>query len=307
MTQIDVTFLGTTASVPTPKRGHPAIHVRYQSENEHCFLWDCGEGTQRQIFSSGLNFMRLNNLFITHWHADHFGGLLGLMQTMSLERRTESLRVFGPEAGKFVPDLISIGYAVRGYKIIPVDVPYDGSDVTVLIDDPEYQIVSIPVKHGIPAVAFGFFEKDRVKIDKHKAKALGLPDKGPIFKKLKENGYAVFKGKTVRLKDISFTERGKHVVYSGDTKICDNLIKLAENCDLLIHDCTYFEDMERKHSSLSDILKIYQHAKPKQIALTHISRRYQSESELQEELEELKNPELISRIRIARDFMSIKL
>src|SRR3972149_7694499 len=108
MTQIEVTFLGTTAGVPTPQGNHAAVYLRYQSENEFFYLFDCGEGTQRQIFSAGLNFMRISDIFISHWHADHFAGLLGLMQTMNLESRSKPLRVFGPEAEKFVSVLRSL-------------------------------------------------------------------------------------------------------------------------------------------------------------------------------------------------------
>src|SRR3989338_3406587 len=102
MTQIDVTFLGTTAAVPTKYRNHASIYIRYQSESEFCYLFDCGEGTQRQIIMSDENFMRISDIFITHWHADHFAGLLGLMETMNLEKRTKPLNIYGPEADRFV-------------------------------------------------------------------------------------------------------------------------------------------------------------------------------------------------------------
>src|SRR3989338_9305539 len=92
MTQIEITFLGTTAGIPTKSRNHAALYIRYQSENEFCMLFDCGEGTQKQIFTAGLNFMRIDNIFITHWHADHFAGLLGLLETMRSEEHTSELQ-----------------------------------------------------------------------------------------------------------------------------------------------------------------------------------------------------------------------
>ena len=95
MTQIEITFLGTTAGVPTRHRNHASLYVTYRSQEEYCCLWDCGEGTQRQIFSSDLNFMRINDIFITHWHADHFAGILGLLETMSLEGRGHRLQYTG--------------------------------------------------------------------------------------------------------------------------------------------------------------------------------------------------------------------
>src|SRR3989339_1600504 len=111
MGQFEITFLGTTAGIPTKWRNHASLYIRYQSENEFCMLFDCGEGTQKQIFSAGLNFMRIDNIFITHWHADHFAGLLGLLETMNLEKRTKPLYIYGPEADRFVETLLDLGYA----------------------------------------------------------------------------------------------------------------------------------------------------------------------------------------------------
>src|SRR3989338_2006811 len=127
MTQIEITFLGTTAGVPTKYRNHASIYLRYQSENEFFYLFDCGEGTQRQIFSAGLNFMRINDIFISHLHADHFAGLLGLVQTMNLEDRTKDLNIFGPEAGKFVPTLLSLGYGSKGFQVKYHNVEFEGT------------------------------------------------------------------------------------------------------------------------------------------------------------------------------------
>jgi len=309
MTRITVSFLGTTASIPTKYRNHAAIYLTYQSENEHCFLWDCGEGTQRQIFLAGLNFMRLDHIFITHWHADHFAGLFGLLETMSLEKRKKPLYLYGPEASKFFEVLAELGYSSKGFAVNPIDAPFDSKEKTILLEDEEYQIVSVPVNHGIPAVAYAFIEKDRVKIDKKKAASLGLPKKGPIYKKLKRNGEIIYKGKKILLKDVSFIERGKKVVYSGDTRPCASLVSIAKDADLLIHECTYFDNDfdERNHSSIEDIVKIAKETKAKQIVLTHISRRYQSIKELQKIVEKVAGDELKGKIKIAKDFMTLKI
>lgn len=303
MTQLEVTFLGTTACIPTRARNHPAIYIRYQSENEHCLLFDCGEGTQKQIFIAGLNFMRINNIFITHWHADHYAGLLGLLETMSLEERRKPLCIYGPEAQKFMELLQEIGYSTKRFRVIPKDVSYEGSELEKVFDADEYEILSVPVKHGIPAVAYAFKEKDRIKIDKAKAKELGLPKQGQIYKKIKEKGNVVFKGKKIKLEDISFVEHGKKVVYSGDTMPCSNMIKLAQDADLLIHDSTYFEEMNRRHATFEDVVRIARKAHAKRVILTHISRRYHDLKQLKEEVGKQKDMD----IRIAKDFMRIVL
>jgi len=301
MTQIEVTFLGTTAGIPTKKRNHPAIYLRYQSENEHCFLFDCGEGTQRQIFQTDLNFMRIRNIFITHWHADHFAGLLGLLETMSLEGREKPLTIYGPEAEKFVPILLELGYSTKNFKVLAKNVEFEGTRIQTVLEEDEYKITSIPVKHGIPAVAYAFVEKDRIKIDKIKARKLGLPERSRIYKIIKKRGFAIYKGKRINLDDIAKIERGKKVVYSGDTKPCANMIKLAKNADLLIHDSTYFEEINRKHATLDDVIEIAKKANVKKVILTHISRRYTNVKELNEKIADLPN------FSIARDFQKIVL
>ena len=304
MTQIEVTFLGTTAAVPTKFRNHAAIYLRYQSENEFFYLFDCGEGTQRQIFSAGLNFMRINDIFISHWHADHFAGLLGLIQTMNLEDRTKDLNIYGPEAGKFVPTLLSLGYGSKNFQVRYHNVDFEGTEIKTLIDNPEFSIVSIPMRHSIPAVAYAFVEKDRVKIDKAKAKKLGLPAKGRIYAQIKDNGSALFKGRKIMLDDIALVEKGKKVVYSGDTLINRNMKMLAEGADLLIHDATFLEkdrDQLQKHASVEEVLEMAKEVNVKQLILTHISRRYQNIDELKEVIKDFPSA------KIAKDLMKIVL
>ena len=307
MTRVEVLFLGTTASIPTPKRNHPAIYFRYVGKHEYCMLFDCGEGTQRQIFLAKENFMKLNEIFITHWHADHYAGLLGLIETMSLEKRSSPLHVFAPEATRFLNTLLSVGYGIRKFQVVAHNVPFKGKEATKILEKEEYEIFSIPVKHGIPAVAYCFKEKDRVKIDKAKAKALGLPSQSVLYKKLKKEGRVEYKGRLVKLEDVSYIEAGKKVVYSGDTEACDNLIKLATNADLLILDCTYFEDIkERNHLNVYEAIEIASQANVKKLVLTHISRRYQDEREIERVARELaKNFDF--DVIIAKDFMRIEL
>lgn len=305
MTQIEVTILGTTAGIPTKARNHPAIYMKYKSENEFSYLFDCGEGTQKQLLFAKLNFMRINDIFITHWHADHFAGLLGLIETMNLEARKKPLRIFGPEADKFVEMILELGYASKGFEIIPECVNFDGTEEQVLLEEKEFYISAIPVKHSIPAVAYAFVEKDRVKINKAKAKKLGLPAKGPIYKKIKDSGSAVFQGKKIKIDDIAIVERGKRIVYSGDTLPCRNIVNISKDADLLIHDSTFFMEGEfakgYKHANFDDVLKLAKEAGAKQLILTHISRRYQDVEELKEKIKDHEN------VKLAKDFMRIVL
>ena len=301
MTSVEITFLGTTAGVPTKYRNHAALHILYRSENEFSYLFDCGEGTQRQMLAAGINFMRINEIFITHWHADHFAGLLGLMETMNLEGREKQLTIFAPEAEKFVNMLLDLGYSTKDFPVAAKDVFPDGSSIQTLLENDEFFIKSTPAKHGIPACAYAFVEKDRIKIDKEKIKKLGLPPKGLIYKKIKETGSAVFRGKEIRIDEIAKIEKGKKIVYSGDTMPSRNVTKLAENADLLIHDSTFFEESEKahRHASIDDVIKIAKEANVKEIILTHISRRYQDTQELKDKIKDYPN------VKIAKDFMKI--
>lgn len=310
---MEITILGTTAAVPTRKRNHPAIYLRYVGRKEQCILFDCGEGTQRQILLSNLNFMRIDHIFITHWHADHFAGLLGIFETMSLEKRKKPLFVYGPEAEKHIKILLNAGYGHKGFEIVAKDIPLT-KDYKVYEED-EFFIISTPVQHGIPSVAYAFVEKDRVKVDKNKAIAMGLPEKGKIYDKLKKEGLLNYKGKKIHIDDISYIERGKKVVYSGDTKLCKNLIDILQEADLAILDCTYFNNGKLKekiegrfHMSLSDIIKILDVTRAR-IVLTHISRRYQNYKELENIINEKieDKTQYRDRIIIARDLLKITL
>lgn len=304
MTQIEITFLGTTAGVPTQNRNHAAIHLRYQSEQEFSCLFDCGEGTQRQMFHSGINFMRINDIFISHWHADHFAGLLGLIETMNLEGRKKQLNIYGPEAKRFVDLLVQLGYSTKDFKIHAVDVIFEGREIETLMETEEFEIKATPMRHGIPAVAYGFFEKDRIKVDKEKARKLDLPAKGSIYKTLKDTGKIEFKDKIIKLEDMSVKENGKSVVYSGDTLPNNNMITFAKDVDLLIHDSTFFEENEEKnykHATFDAVMEIAKEANVKEVVATHFSRRYQDTNELKEKMEKYKN------VRLAKDFMKIVL
>ncbi len=302
MGQFEITFLGTTAGVPTKHRNHASLYVKYQAEREFVCLLDCGEGTQKQIFSAGLNFMRVSDIFISHWHADHFAGLLGLIETMNLEKRQEELRIYGPEAKKFVPILLSLGYSTKDFSIKAINVEHEGTELQTLLDNEEYCVQAIPMKHGVPAVAYAILEKDKIKINKEKAKELGLPETGPIYKKLKDNGMIVFNDKEILLEDVSLIQLGKKIVYSGDTLPNKNIIKISKDADLLIHDSTFFsEDKEEKwrHTTHTEVFDIAEKASVKKLILTHISRRYQDVKELEDKIKHIKNAVL------AKDFMRV--
>jgi ribonuclease Z len=278
---LEVVFLGTGSGIPSKRRNPASIWLRYEGDY---MLWDCGEGTQRQLMAGKLGFMRIDRIFITHWHADHWAGLLGLMQTMNLERRRKNLYIYGPEAENFVGKLLGLDYWGPRFSLIPKNVPYQGDEVTTLYKTGDFQIESIPVCHTVPSVAYAFKETDRWRVDINKAKALYGLRQSPLVGKLKEKGEIMFRGQRIRLEDVADLQRGIRIVYSGDTKVCPNLEKMAREADVLICDATFEEEREgRMHTGAKDAAKLAKKAGVKNLVLTHFSRRYLNVKPLVEE------------------------
>ncbi|MBI4176180.1 MAG: ribonuclease Z [Candidatus Aenigmarchaeota archaeon] len=281
---LEIVFLGTVSGIPTRKRNHSSIWLQYSSETEESLLWDCGEGTQRQMLKAGVNFMRIGGIFITHWHADHWAGIIGLLQTMNLEKRTEPLRIYGPEAERFVDDILDLGYWGPRFEVVPVEVPFEGSGITGLYKSKDFEILSTPVRHNIPAAAYCFKENDAWGVDIKKAEKLYGLKTGPLVGKLKEHGEIEFKGRKIRLEDVGIVKRGIKVVYSGDTKYSENLVKLASGADMLIHEATFLEtEAGDMHSSPKDAAMVANQAGVKKLVLTHFSRRYQDAKPLEDD------------------------
>ncbi len=299
---IEITFLGTVSGIPSKQRSHAAIALEYFGEQKYSLLFDCGEGTQLQLMKSGISFMDIDKIFISHWHADHFSGLIPLIQTMNLEKRVKELKIFAPEAEKFVSDIIDLGYFGLRFPVTAINVQFEGEEISLIDETEEYQLFSIPVLHTVPSVAYCFKEKDRWSIDVSKLKKLGLK-RGFWLKILKKTGKAEYKGKKVRIEEVANLKPGLKVVYSGDTKPCKNMVKISEGADLLIHDGTFLEEEEgRAHADVKQAAKIAKKAKVKQLILTHISRRYTSAKELEEEARKV-----FPNAKVAYDFMRVKL
>ncbi len=297
---LEIVFLGTGSGIPTAKRNHPSIYLRYEGE---VMLWDCGEGTQRQLLLAGLNFMKIKRIFITHWHADHWAGIMSLMQTMSLEDRKNPLYIYGPEAERFIGDILDLDYWGPRFRVVAKDVPLEGNKVTDIFETSDYVIGSIPVRHSVPAVAYSFRERDKVNLDIKKAGKLYGLKQGRMAGKLKEKGEIILKGKKIRLKDVAVVKKGVKVAYSGDTAPCKNLITIAKGADILIHDSTFTEEKDnRLHAGAKESAETAKKAGAKKLILTHFSRRY---TDLRPLLEEAQKT--FKNSVIAKDFMKLRI
>jgi len=297
---VEIIFLGTGSAIPTRKRSHSSLWLRHESIN---MLFDCGEGTQMQIAKAKLNFMKIDRIFITHWHADHWAGLIGLIQTMNMEGRKRPLYIHGPEADRFVRDILDLGYWSVGFPVIPQEVPYEGDDISTVVEEAGFSVTSIPVEHSVPAVSYAFKVADRWNVDINKAEKLYGLRQGPSVGKLKKNGEIVYRGKKITMKEVSVLKKGPKIVYSGDTSPCDNVIKIAEGADILIHDSTFFREIEdRRHSGAMEAAEIAKKAGVKKLILTHFSRRYTTTKELEEEARKM-----FKNTVAAKDMMTIKV
>ena len=295
---INITFLGTGAAVPTLKRRHAAILFKYGPD---CFLFDCGEGTQLQLEKVKTSPMKISKMFITHWHADHFAGILPLIESLHLSRRKETLEVYGPEASRFIDAIIELSYWGIGFEVKARDVNEDET-VEKIISNDRYDIYSIRVKHSVPTVGYCFKEKDYWNIDVKKAAKFNL--KGKQLRTVKDKGKIKIEGKTVKLEQIAKKSVGRKIVYSGDTVPCKQLFEMAKGADILIHDGTFIElpSIERPHSSAVEVARLAKRYKVKRLILTHLSRRYKTNKEV---LDAVKP--IFKNVVVAEDLMRITL
>lgn len=292
--KIDLILLGTGSSIPTLKRHHPSILLCKEGEY---LLFDCGESTQLALQKIKVSPMKIKRVFITHWHADHFAGLLPLIETLHLMNRKVPLEVYGPEASRFIDALIDLSYWGIGFEIIPKDVSLEKKE---RIFSDGYEIFSLPVKHSVPSVGYIFKEKDRWNIDMRIARKHGL--EGPVLQKIKERGKIILKGKTIRLKDIAKLSKGRKIIYSGDTLPCKELFTEAKE-SVLIHDSTFIEEAASGiHSTAVKVAELSKKYGVKTLVLTHFSRRYQSSKEI---LKAVKP--IFPRAIVAEDLMKIKV
>lgn len=282
---MEITFLGTSSAVPSKHRNHAGIIIKYFKDT---LLFDCGEGTQRQLTYAKISPMKINKIFITHFHGDHVLGLAGLIQSMGFRGREEDLDIYGPKGlGKIINAAFKIGYFQLNYNI---NIHEIGEGIVVETD--EYIIRSIIAEHNIDNISYSVYEKKKPRFLREKAIELGVPV-GPAFGKLHNGQEVEVNGKVIKPEQVLGPPReGKKVTYSGDTRPCEKLIELARNSDVLIHEATYeYADLDKAiehcHSTSKEAAEIAKKANVKLLALTHISPRYMTDINIKNEAREI--------------------
>lgn len=284
---MELVFLGTGASWPSVERNVPAVALRRGSE---VLLFDCGEGTQRQFQRSGVSYMQVSKVFVTHLHADHYLGIMGLVQTMRLNDRREPLTLYGPPGFK---DLM------WDYRVLPrgKTETRDGGFRLAMeelrsgsaLSFPGYSVVAKEVRHTTFALAFALVEDVRPgRFNKERALELGVPE-GKAFGDLQRGNAVTLENGTVIGPEMVLgpPRRGRKVVYTGDCVPCEQTVELAQGADVLVHEATYANDFpdanKHGHSTAAQAAFIAKAARVKTLYLTHISPRYTNPKPLVEE------------------------
>jgi ribonuclease Z len=269
---IRVTFLGTAASRPTVGRNVSALMMQREGDS---LLFDCGEGTQRQMMRYGTGFA-VHDIFFTHLHADHFLGVIGLLRTMGLQGREEQMRLWSPEGGAgILHDAVNLGL-----ERLPFEVDIIELQAGEKVERGDYDIVAYRSQHGRHSLGYALVEHERLgRFNPGLARELGVPE-GPLFGKLHRGEDVEVDGRTITAAELVGPSRpGRRVVYTGDTRPCRETQDIARRADLLIHDATFTHDeagraRETQHATAREAAELATRAGALRLALTHISARY---------------------------------
>ena len=300
MTELRITFLGTGGSMPSKTRALPSLSIRYKGA---VFIFDCGEGTQRQFIQSRIGFKKKLYIFITHMHGDHVLGLPGLLYTMSMLSREDPVEIYGPKGlAGFLESILSQGlgaltYPVKVYHIQAGDV----------VEKDGLRIKCVKADHVVETLGYVIQEEDRPgRMRVEFLERLGVP-RGPLWGMLQRGQSIEYNGRIITPEEATEPPRpGRKIVYSGDTRPCREVIEAAKNADVLIHDSTFDDSLVDKaredgHSTASQAAMVAREAMVGRLFLFHISPRYEKGADklLQEARRIFPNTEL------AEDLMSV--
>lgn len=275
-----VVFLGTSAATPTEARGLSSIAVARGNE---ILLFDAGEGMQRNFVRSSLRMNSKMKVFITHMHADHSLGILGLLQTLSLNGRTLPIDIYGePRLAEFIKFSINqIGFGLS-FDINLHNIEAEG----LLVRENDYEVTCCEADHHVIAYSFCLTELERPGVfNVKRAAQLGIPE-GNLFKQLQSGKDIIIKGSIVRSTDVVGPRRpGRKIGISGDTRPTEKLCKFFENCDLLVFESTYGNELRHKaienyHATATEAATLARQSGVRKLVLTHFSTRYRQSNQL---------------------------
>jgi ribonuclease Z len=275
---VQLTFLGTSAAQPTATRNVSGLAFKADSD---LYLFDCGEGSQRQMIRFGTG-LKIRAIFFTHFHADHYLGVIGLLRTLAMLGREEPMQLYGPVPGRdLLTRAIHLGIEKLGFPVQVVEIP----DGHALRHGP-YEIRAVKTDHGLDSRAYVFQEDSRAgAFDVDRAVALGVTP-GPDFGRLQAGEpVGLSGGVIVRPEQVLGPPRpGRRIVISGDTRPCDATVTAAQDADLLVHEATFSDAeqeraLETRHSTSREAGRIAQRARARRLVLTHLSSRFEQDTD----------------------------
>src|SRR5919204_2862432 len=267
---LDLVFLGTAGSAPTGRRSPPALLLRRGGDR---LLIDCAEGTQRQLMRSSVGLLDFREVFLTHYHADHYLGLPGMLKTFALRGRELPITIYGPRG---LTELFGSLRRIFGKLTYPYElVELQPGDV---LQRGDYRLVTFPVAHGVPGLGYALVEEERPgRFDVAAADGLGVPP-GPDRGRLQGGeAIALVNGTVVTPDQVLGEPRpGRKVLVTGDTAPSLGYLDLAQGADLLVHEATFCEDEaerahETAHSTAKEAAQVAAAAGVQMLALTHLS------------------------------------
>lgn len=298
----NITFLGTSSAIPTNTRNHLSVLLSYKNEN---ILIDCGEGTQRQFRKAHINPCNLTRLLITHFHGDHVFGLPGLFQTLGLNNYQKTLYIYGPRGTKeFIKKIYGTFIHTKKIKMEIKEV--NGK----FLETKDFILTAFPLEHDAPTNGYMFEEKDKLRIKKERLKKLKLPNI-PEIAKLTLGKDIKINNKIIKSKDLTYKQKGKKISFIFDTRMCNNIKRLAKDSDLAIIEATFLASSENGkelaeeyfHLTAEDAGKIAKQGKVNHLILTHFSQRYEHKENLL--LNEAKK--IFPNAKISEDLMKVEV
>jgi ribonuclease Z len=294
-------FLGTSAAQPTENRGLSCICLEREGE---IIMFDAGEATQISYMKSGLGWNKKMKMFVTHLHGDHCVGILGLLQTMSMQNRIETLEIFGPSG---IEEFIAANIKILNFGLsfpVLINIIKEGK----IFENKKFSIYACKANHSVTAFSYLFEEKDKPgRFDVKKAKELDIPE-GELWNKLQNGNEIKINEKIIKPEQVLGEKRpGKKIGISGDTMPTVELEEFFEECDYLVFDSTFLNDEKQKaldtcHSTAKQAAILGKNAKVKNLILTHFSARYKDEIGHLNEAQEIHNS-----VITAKDLLEIEI
>jgi ribonuclease Z len=303
MSILRLTFLGTSAAQPTLHRNLSGLAVKASAD---LLLFDCGEGSQRQMVRFGTGFT-VDAVFFTHFHADHYLGIIGFLRTLGMMGREQPMQLYGPPpARRLLHQAVHLGVESLAF---PVEIHElrDGDTVKRR----GYSVRAVGVDHRINALGYVLLEDERPgRFNLEKVRALGIPS-GPLYGQLQRGEPVTLPdGRILRPEEVLGEPRpGRRLVLSGDTRPCPALVRAAREADLLVHEATFSDDeqaraLETRHSTAREAARVAREAGAKRLILTHLSSRHDMDPSrlISQAREEFKGP-----LDVAHDGLTLEL